>query len=235
MLQVVEKAEKNKPWFVVPVAPATMKKVLDACHLNPDVINENVRVLDFGCGSGRYMMGFLPCISAENLFGVDADATAVTIAQEAGLQCLTLDPAVAKLDFPDQYFDIVFSSNVIEHIPHKLYKIYLAEIHRVLKPGGLFAVGAPNYPIKRLYDIGKARRQKTWDDKMYYLFDDPTHCNRQSIFKVERDLAQYFVDINLMPSTIFFEKKFKWLRKDDVRYRLRGFGNKFFGTCRKPV
>ncbi len=38
------------------------------------------------------------------------------------------------LPFPNRSFDIVFSSNVLEHIPH--VEEFQAEIHRVLKPGG---------------------------------------------------------------------------------------------------
>ncbi|MEZ5503543.1 MAG: methyltransferase domain-containing protein [Halioglobus sp.] len=39
------------------------------------------------------------------------------------------------IPFPDQTFDVVFSSNVLEHIPH--VEAFQQEIHRVLKPGGV--------------------------------------------------------------------------------------------------
>jgi ubiquinone/menaquinone biosynthesis C-methylase UbiE len=38
------------------------------------------------------------------------------------------------LPLPEKSFDIVFSSSVLEHIPH--LELYKTEIHRVLKPGG---------------------------------------------------------------------------------------------------
>jgi len=38
------------------------------------------------------------------------------------------------IPFPDNYFDIVFSSNVLEHIPH--VRSFQSELQRVLKPGG---------------------------------------------------------------------------------------------------
>ena len=39
------------------------------------------------------------------------------------------------IPFPDKYFDVVFSSNVLEHVPN--IKDFLVEIKRVLKRGGL--------------------------------------------------------------------------------------------------
>ena len=39
------------------------------------------------------------------------------------------------LPFPEHSFDVVFSSNVMEHISH--FNAYQAELHRVLRPGGL--------------------------------------------------------------------------------------------------
>lgn len=229
------KADDNKPWFRVPVHAATMRTVLGFCRIDPDADNRGLRLLDFGCGAGRYMMGFADYIPVENLYGVDTDPDALAQATEAGLQCRQLDGNRPVLDFEDNFFDVVFSSNVIEHIPRPLYLRYLAEIHRVLKPGGVFALGAPNYPIKRFYDVSTALRQRTREERNYYLFDDPTHCNKVFVLQVERDLKRYFTDIRLMPSYLMLQKKFAFLHKPEVRYRLRSLGYKFFGGCRKPV
>jgi len=43
---------------------------------------------------------------------------------------------VEKLFFADQTFDVVVSSLVFHHLPDGLKRQALAEIHRVLKPGG---------------------------------------------------------------------------------------------------
>lgn len=40
-----------------------------------------------------------------------------------------------RIPFPDRWFDVVFSSNVLEHVPH--VEAFQAEIRRVLKPGGI--------------------------------------------------------------------------------------------------
>lgn len=47
-----------------------------------------------------------------------------------------------EIPYPDNSFDVVFANNVMEHIeePSKAF----SEIHRVLKPGGIFLFKTPN-------------------------------------------------------------------------------------------
>jgi SAM-dependent methyltransferase len=53
----------------------------------------------------------------------------------AGATAFPVQPYDGKrLPFPNSSFDVVFSSNVLEHIPH--VEAFQAEIRRVLKPGG---------------------------------------------------------------------------------------------------
>ena len=215
-----------------PVAPSTARKVLDVCRIDPDANNCSLRVLDFGCGKGRYMQLFARHIPASNVFGCEVDAKAVRYVRQLGFNCLLLDTSFSFLPFEDNSFHLVFSSNVIEHIPNPNYLCYLVDIYRVLRPGGVFAIGAPNYPIKRLYDIWTAI--KTPEYRKYYLFDDPTHCNRLSIFQVERDLKRLFSNVYLKPSWLPLESIIPLLRSRGVRYRLRCLGYKFFGSCTKP-
>jgi SAM-dependent methyltransferase len=54
----------------------------------------------------------------------------------------------ANIPFPDEQFDVVFSSNVLEHIPH--VDSFQKEIQRVLKPGGI-AVHCLPTPTWRLW------------------------------------------------------------------------------------
>lgn len=67
-------------------------------------------------------------------------------------------PSVIRLDagkplpFPDDHFNIVYHSHVLEHIPRNEVPGFLSECRRVLKPGGLLRVAVPNLEeIARLY------------------------------------------------------------------------------------
>jgi SAM-dependent methyltransferase len=53
-------------------------------------------------------------------------------------------------DYADASVDLVYSGQSIEHVPVDLADVVLAEVRRVLKPGGHFALDTPNARITRL-------------------------------------------------------------------------------------
>ena len=96
------------------------------------------RVLDVGCGSGVVLarmksFGWETC-------GVEVDLNAVNAARARGLDIR--HGQLAEINFPENHFDAVHLSHVIEHVydPAAL----LRECHRVLKPGGTFIMLTPN-------------------------------------------------------------------------------------------
>lgn len=98
------------------------------------------RVLDLGCGVGRHA-----CFFASAGFQVDAmDASASGLdyaaeqAGQLGLDIAFRDGLMTLLPYPDNSFDYVLSFNVIYHGDSGVVARAISEIHRVLKPGGLF-------------------------------------------------------------------------------------------------
>jgi SAM-dependent methyltransferase len=93
-------------------------------------------VLDFGCGPGRFTHGLAELIDGR-VVGVDITPELLEIAPESPLisyQCIGTD----VLPFPDSSFDVVWSCLVLGGIPSEKIEQSIAEIDRVLRPGGLF-------------------------------------------------------------------------------------------------
>ncbi|MFH1550679.1 MAG: methyltransferase domain-containing protein [Planctomycetota bacterium] len=190
--------------------------------------SKETTLLDFGCGYGRYLVMFSKHIKTGNLFGAEIDKQRVAVAREMGFNCYEPDPNIPEIPFENNYFDYVFSSDVVEHIPRNHYKKYLLEFHRVLKPGGRLLIGTPNYPFKRIYDFVKAIKTRMF---RYYLLDDPGHVNKLSIRRLTRDLKEVFPIVNIRPTYVLFENRFGLIRRN--RDRLRLFCDKVFGYCEK--
>lgn len=98
------------------------------------------RVLEIGTGLGTDLKQFAR--AGARCFGVDiTDMHLELTRRNFELEGLPVDLRKAdatRLPFPDGYFDCVYSFGVIHHIPD--VDAVLAEVARVLKPGGVFQV-----------------------------------------------------------------------------------------------
>lgn len=100
------------------------------------------RVLDAGCGVG-YGAALLHEAGAASTDGIDISAVTVDAARANVPDEVTLHVGdVTMLPFPDGAFDLVVCFEVIEHVP--LRDAVLAELARVLAPGGVLALSSPN-------------------------------------------------------------------------------------------
>jgi SAM-dependent methyltransferase len=111
------------------------------------------RVLDMGCGSGRH--AFALYRRGAHVTALDTDAAelkdvagmfaAMAEAREApaGASAAAVRGTAYALPFPDATFDRVVAAEVLEHLPEDGRA--MAELSRVLKPGGLIAVTVPRW------------------------------------------------------------------------------------------
>jgi 2-polyprenyl-3-methyl-5-hydroxy-6-metoxy-1,4-benzoquinol methylase len=102
-----------------------------------------IRVLDLGCGDGVLLNLLKQKTKQANikLFGTDLDEDAIVVARLKNPSVEFDISSVYETKFKNGYFDIVISSDVIEHLkyPSKL----LEEAKRILKKDGLFYVSTP--------------------------------------------------------------------------------------------
>lgn len=106
------------------------------------------RVLDVGCYIGT--VGELVMKQGNEVYGIDAFADGVEIAKRRGIKAVQ-GSVDAALPFDDEFFDAVYSMDVIEHIVDT--DLYINEMVRVLKPGGSLVITTPNIASlgRRLY------------------------------------------------------------------------------------
>jgi SAM-dependent methyltransferase len=98
------------------------------------------RILEAGCGTGRWMayfeaLGNMP-------FGIDHSFDQLRFAKSRAPEYPLCSGDVLALPFRDGSFDAAFSSYVAEHFLDGPGAV-LAEIHRVLRPGGLLLLAVP--------------------------------------------------------------------------------------------
>lgn len=160
-----------------------------------DVPLTNKLVLDAGCGTGR---------GTERL----SQRGAKVIAVDLGLNlarytrdryaCSPLVGSVLELPFPGNTFDIVYSSEVIEHTPDP--QVVLQELYRTLKPGGHLVLSTPNWlwqwPVRLASLIG-ARPYDGLEN-----FAKPSHVNQTLVNAGARIIEHR--GIHLLPFQLSF-------------------------------
>jgi 2-polyprenyl-6-hydroxyphenyl methylase/3-demethylubiquinone-9 3-methyltransferase len=124
------------------------------------------KTLDVGCGGGLLAEEFarLGC----EVTGIDPSAksleTARAHAKATGLAIDYRQASGESLPFPDEAFDIVYCCDVLEHV-QDLGKV-IAEISRVLKPGGIFLFDTINRTFKSKLVMIKLFQEWDWTSFM---------------------------------------------------------------------
>jgi ubiquinone/menaquinone biosynthesis C-methylase UbiE len=106
------------------------------------------RALDLGCGTGVFTAE-LARAGASPVVGVDVAEAAL---RRARVNYPELDFRIATVDGPlplrDNEFDLVWASEVIEHVPDTAR--WLSEVRRVLVPGGRLLLTTPSHGRLRI-------------------------------------------------------------------------------------
>jgi len=119
------------------------------------------RVLDIGCGHGLLLVAAAKRLTTGRAIGIDiwsqvdqGDNHPENTVRNARIEGVAdrveiRDGDARKLDFPDDYFDVVVSSLALHNIREKSGRDQaIREIIRVLKPGGQVAI----YDVRRIHE-----------------------------------------------------------------------------------
>ncbi|MGE5376373.1 MAG: class I SAM-dependent methyltransferase [Bacteroidota bacterium] len=126
--------------FMVEVTSLGHAGMLRRMTVDNAQIRPGDQVLDVGCGTGEVALLAKARTKAGQVHGIDPAPEMIAVARsKAARKKLEIDfrvGVIESLPFPDSSMDVVTSSLMMHHLPEDLKARGLAEVFRVLKPGG---------------------------------------------------------------------------------------------------
>lgn len=143
-------------------------------------VDSNARVLDLGCATGYYNRFF----SSQRYFGIDPVYDFLALAKKTPESYFSCQSA-ENLAFKNASFDLIFSANVVHHLPDSVLTGMLKEAERLLKPGGrlviydVYRAPGQSFLLKLLYDLdfGNHVRQLDALKKIYQGWKSNPHLH----------------------------------------------------------
>lgn len=178
---------------------------------------DKLKVLDIGCADGHILNWFKEVRTHDvETYGVDMNAASVEKATAKGHQCYA--GRFEEVDLPKDYFDFVWASHVIEHVPDP--KEFTRKAFEILKPGGIFWFWTPN--INSL--DAKLFRNKYWG--AYHFPRHWVFYDANSVKALAKATGFELIHIEYQPNAIFWVWTFHAMMKDNPM--LKGFADKLF-------
>lgn len=174
-------------------------------HERPDF--RPLRMLDIGTSSGKNLIPYVQAFPGVEAHGVDIAAPLLryghAIAEHHDAPIHFSQQNAERLDFPDEYFDLIVSSFFFHEIPPASTAMVLAECRRLLRPGGLMV--HQELPATCLVDAWEDYFWN-WDtannnEPYYTQFRalDPIALCTAAGFEQGRSFAHILPDINAYP------------------------------------
>lgn len=194
-----------------------------------------IRILDVGCGDGVLFFLFNQKFNGNQyeLYGIDPSDLALKIAENRNPKVEFSNSDAYQLPFNDNYFDLVISSDVIEHLMHP--EKMLLEIQRVGKKKSFVIIGTPIKYTEEPFDKMHQREffPKEFKEVLSLYFSGVKiiqshklgylilYKKKMLIFKRKFSVYRYLINI----LTIYFHRNpFLKIHTDDTEYYSYMFG-----------
>ena len=194
------------------------------------------KILDVGCGEGITDLGIFLRVHPELLVGIDIEGNfreLPRIMRDNGLPFSDIPKDLVfrridakKIPYPDDYFDVVISWALLEHVPGG-YEEVLREIKRVLKDGGLLFLHPGLYYADSGHHLGEfteehfahLRRSEEELKKMVFTAK-PNYMDRGGLRYTPEDFWRFYSELNKI-TVSEIEEKLRRLRFDFKKVAVR--------------
>ena len=136
------------------------------------------RILEIGCGTGPFLQYLID--QGHACLGIELDSKWLSVGRDEFGKLPFMVMQGEALGFESDSFDLVVSFDVLEHIPDT--DKHLAEVRRVLKPGGAYLLQTPNMLTNIPFEIVKERSLCRW--RQY-------HCSLHSYWGLRRRFEKH--------------------------------------------
>jgi len=146
-------------------------------------LKKPAKILDYGCAYGDLLMMMKTLNPKHDIYGLEfIDSVAKEAEERIGKDHVFNQSCSERIPLKKESFDIIFSFDMIEHIPSRSdVGLFLKECNRVLKKGGLFIIATPN--CSKLMRI----IYKTTGNG--YIIDPKVHPNAYNMRRLKKEVG----------------------------------------------
>jgi len=173
----------------------------DLNNLFIEKMNRNIKILEVGSNVGNQLL-LLQKMGFKNLYGIEINDYAVELSKQSTNNINIIQGSAFDIPFKNEYFDLVFTSGVLIHIPPPDINLVLNEICRCAKE---YIWGFEYYEEKYTEIIYRGKKDLLWKANFAQLY------------------LGLFDDLELIK-----EKKLKYLNDNniDLMFLIKKNGNK---------
>jgi len=182
------------------------------------------RVLEVGHGAGTYIYQLFKDNNEIEFWGLDDNVKDSAVSVEDLKNIRIWNPHVKfvtgllganSIELPENYFDLVYSVSVMEHIPHEFLSSVFEDTYRILKPGGI---------VSHTYDIYFRQDTKAvFDAYENAKFKWLKPKNTMNVFwekwlnPFDYESLEYLFEKIIFENPIFVAEKFMWQEQRERR------------------
>jgi SAM-dependent methyltransferase len=175
-----EQAEEHRAMFLQS-GQRSLDDLEQALRAVGDTLSAHERILEFGCGCGRIMRWMEDLGAGCTLVGTDIDARAIEWASEnLPFARFDVNQGLPPTGYSDGEFDLVVNHSVFTHLDERYQDLWLAELQRIVSPGGLLVLsihGEHAFRVTERELQADSAQQREWRERLeregiLYIADD---------------------------------------------------------------